>query len=111
MLEIDGQAVTFRRLDKTPRPFAIRWPGPVGAARVTFTPAKRNSESAVLQSGTWAWFRMLDVAEVRNTNAPNLKRVIFNIGGRIATFQMQSSSALNAFSLPALTKFRCPKSF
>ena len=111
LLEIDGQAVTFRRRDKTPRPFAIRWPGPVGAARVTFTPEKRNSESAVLQSGTWAWFRMLDVAEVRNTNAPNLKRVIFNIGGRIATFQMQSSSALNAFSLPALTKFRCPKSF
>ena len=111
LLEIDGQAVTFRQRDKTPRPFVIRWPGPVGAARITFTPEKRNSESAVLQSGTWAWFRMLDVAEVRNTNVPNRKRVIFNIGGRIAIFQMQSSSALNAFSLPALTKFRCPKSF
>ncbi|WP_390915575.1 type VI secretion system membrane subunit TssM [Pseudosulfitobacter sp. SM2401] len=111
LLEIDGQAVTFRHRDKTPRPFAIRWPGPVGAARVTFTPEKRNSESAILQNGTWAWFRMLESAEVRNTNAPDRKRVIFNIGGRIAIFQMQSSSALNPFSLPALSKFSCPKSF
>jgi type VI secretion system protein ImpL len=83
----------------------------VGAARVTFTPEKRNSESAILQNGTWAWFRMLESAEVRNTNAPDRKRVIFNIGGRIAIFQMQSSSALNPFSLPALSKFSCPKSF
>jgi type VI secretion system protein ImpL len=111
LLEIDGQAVTFRHRDKTPRPVAIRWPGPVGAARVTFTPEKRNSESAILQNGTWAWFRMLDAAEVRNTNAPDRKRVIFNIGGRIAIFQMQSSTALNPFSLPALSKFSCPKSF
>lgn len=111
LLEIDGQAVTFKHRDKTPRPFAIRWPGPVGAARVTFTPEKRNSESAIIQNGTWAWFRMLDAAEVRNTNAPDRKRVIFNIGGRIAIFQMQSSAALNPFSLSALSKFSCPKSF
>jgi type VI secretion system protein ImpL len=111
LLEIDGQAVTFKHKDKTPRPVAIRWPGPVGAARVTFTPEKRNSESAILQSGTWAWFRMLDAAEVRNTNAPDRKRVIFNIGGRIAIFQMQSPTALNPFSLAALSKFSCPKSF
>ena len=111
LLEIDGQAVTFRHRDKVPRPFAIRWPGPVGAARVTFTPEKRNSESAITQSGQWAWFRMLDAAEVRNTNAPDRKRVIFNIGGRIAIFQMQSTAALNPFALNALSKFSCPKSF
>jgi type VI secretion system protein ImpL len=111
LLEIDGQAVTFRHRDKTPRPVAIRWPGPVGAARVTFTPEKRNSESAIVQNGTWAWFRMLDAAEVRNTNAPDRKRVIFNIGGRIAIFQMQSASALSPFSLAALSNFSCPKSF
>jgi len=111
LLEIDGQAVTFRHRDGTPRPVAIRWPGPVGSARVTFTPERRNSESAITRNGTWAWFRMLDGAEVRNTNAPNRKRVIFNIGGRIAIFQMQTTTALNPFSLPALSQFSCPKSF
>ncbi|MCO4823838.1 MAG: type VI secretion system membrane subunit TssM [Amylibacter sp.] len=111
LLEIDGQAVTFAHRDGSPRPFAIRWPGPVGASRVTFTPAKRNSESAITQSGPWAWFRMLDAAEVRNTNAPDRKRVIFNIGGRIAIFNMQTNTSINPFSLPTLSKFSCPKSF
>jgi type VI secretion system protein ImpL len=111
LLEIDGQAVTFAHRDGSPRPFAIRWPGPVGAARVTFTPEKRNSESAISQTGSWAWFRMLDAAEVRKTNAPDRKRVIFNIGGRIAIFQMQTSTSINPFSLAALSKFSCPKSF
>ncbi|AML50706.1 type VI secretion system membrane subunit TssM [Falsihalocynthiibacter arcticus] len=111
LLEIDGQPVTFQHKDKIPRPAAVRWPGPVGGARISFTPEKRNSESAITQTGPWAWFRMLDSAEVRNTNVPDRKRVIFNIGGRIAIFQMQTSTALNPFALPALTKFSCPKSF
>lgn len=111
LLEIDGQAVTFAHKDGSPRPFAIRWPGPVGASRVTFTPEKKNSESAISQNGPWAWFRMLDAAEVRKTNAPDRKRVIFNIGGRIAIFQMQTTSSVNPFSLAALSKFSCPKSF
>ena len=111
LLEIDGQAVSFEHRQGTPRPFAIRWPGPVGAARVTFTPEKRNSESVILRNGPWSWFRMLDAAEVRNTNAPDRKRVIFNLGGRIAIFQMQSGTAINPFTLKALGDFSCPKSF
>ncbi|TMM54139.1 type VI secretion system membrane subunit TssM [Sulfitobacter sabulilitoris] len=111
LLEIDGQAVSFQHRDGTPRPFAIRWPGPVGAARVTFTPEQRNSESVILRNGPWSWFRMLDAAEVRNTNAPDRKRVIFNLGGRIAIFQMQSGTAINPFTLRALGEFSCPKSF
>ncbi len=111
ILEIDGQQVKFAHSDGTPRPFAIRWPGAVGAARLTFAPTKPGSESGIQTTGSWAWFRMLDAAEVRNTNAPDRKRVIFNIGGRIAIFQMQSGSALNPFSLKALGAFSCPRSF
>ncbi len=111
LLEIDGQTVSFAHRDGAPRPSAIRWPGPVGAARVTFMPEKPGSESGFSQNGAWAWFRMLSAAEVRNTNAPDRKRVIFNIGGRIAIFQMQSGSTLNPFTLKALGAFSCPKSF
>ena len=110
-LEIDGQQVSFSHKEGTPRPFAIRWPGPVGATRIVFAPTKTGSESGVQYTGSWAWFRMLDAAEVRNTNAPDRKRVIFNIGGRIAIFQMQSGSTLNPFTLKALGAFSCPKSF
>ncbi|HMO07181.1 MAG TPA: hypothetical protein PKD10_05965, partial [Paracoccaceae bacterium] len=49
--------------------------------------------------------------EIRNTNVADRKRLIFNVGGRIAIFQMQVGSTMNPFALPSLTKFSCPKSF
>jgi type VI secretion system protein ImpL len=111
LLEIDGQPIRFSHKDGRATPAAVTWPGPVGMARVSFEPDKRNIESVVSKDGPWAWFRLLDGAEVRKTNVSDRKRVIFNVGGRIAIFQLQSGSVLNPFALPALTKFSCPKSF
>ena len=110
LLDVDGQAVEYRRRDRIPRSFAIRWPGPVGSSRVTFTPEKRNSESMIRRDGSWAWFRMMEVAAIRNTDSPNRQRLIFNLGGRIAIFQMESQAAINPFNLRALGDFRCPQS-
>uniref|UniRef100_UPI0035627CA3 type VI secretion system membrane subunit TssM n=1 Tax=Rhodosalinus sp. TaxID=2047741 RepID=UPI0035627CA3 len=110
-LEIDGQTVAFSHSDGQPRPAAVAWPGSVGMARIAFEPQASNSESMLDRDGPWAWFRLLDAAEVRNTNASDRKRLIFRVGGRIAIFQLQSSSVLNPFALPALTSFSCPSSF
>jgi type VI secretion system protein ImpL len=110
-LEIDGKAVSFTHRDGQPTPTGVAWPGDAGFARVVFEPADPGSESTLRRDGPWGWFRLLDSAEVRNTNVTDRKRVIFNVGGRIAIFQMQSGSAINPFALPALTKFSCPKTF
>lgn len=110
-LEIDGQTVAFKHTDGLPRPGAIVWPGTVGLARVSFDPVAVGSESTLSRDGPWAWYRLLDAAEIRKTNVSDRSRLIFNVGGRIAIFQMQSGSVLNPFNLPALAKFSCPKSF
>lgn len=110
-LEIDGQSVAFKHSDGQPRPGAIVWPGSVGLARVAFDPAAQGSESTLSRDGPWAWYRLLDAAEIRKTNVSDRSRLIFNVGGRIAIFQMQSGSVLNPFNLAALQKFACPKSF
>ncbi len=110
-LEVDGQPVAFKHTDGQPRPVAIVWPGTVGLARVAFDPAAQGSESTLSRDGPWAWYRLLDAAEIRKTNVSDRSRLIFNVGGRIAIFQMQSGSVLNPFNLPALGKFACPKSF
>ena len=110
-LNIDGQAVAFAQNAGQPLPTAITWPGAVGVAQVTFNPPLNGGESTFTKDGPWGWFRLLDSAEVRATNAPDRKRVIFNVGGRIAIFQMQSGSVVNAFSLPAMQSFSCPSSF
>ncbi len=111
VLEIDGQQVGFNHRTGQPEPKAITWPGPVGLAKVTIAPSVDNRENGLLRDGPWGWFRLLDSAEVRKTNASDRSRVIFNIGGRIAIFRMQSGSVLNPFTLPALSTFNCPKSF
>ncbi|TMV11366.1 type VI secretion system membrane subunit TssM [Arenibacterium halophilum] len=109
-LEIDGQRVEFAQRSGQPNPVAITWPGAVGLARVHYEPDRKNIESTLSRDGPWGWFRLLDAAEVRGSNVSDRKRVIFNVGGRIAIFQMQSGSVLNPFALPALAKFSCPKS-
>jgi type VI secretion system protein ImpL len=111
LLEIDGQNVAFAHRGGAPTPVAVTWPGSVGLARLTFEPASRETENVLSRDGPWAWFRMLEAAEVRRTNVSDRKRVIFNVGGRIAIFQLQAGSVLNPFALPALSKFSCPKSF
>ncbi|MEM7321303.1 MAG: type VI secretion system membrane subunit TssM, partial [Pseudomonadota bacterium] len=82
-LEIDGQVLDFSHKGGLPSPMAIAWPGAVGLARVSFHPDKRNIESVLSRDGPWAWFRLLDAAEVRRTNVSDRKKVIFNVGGRI----------------------------
>lgn len=109
LLEIDGQQVSYGHGEQV-NPVALKWPGSVGLGRVTFDPPLPGVESGMFREGPWAWFRLLNAAEVRGTNAPDQKRVIFRIGGRIAIFRMRSGSALTPFSLPALNRFRCPKS-
>lgn len=110
-LQIDGQEVGFKHRGGSTTPVPVTWPGQVGFAQVAFEPSARNAESTMRKDGPWAWFRLLDAAEVRRTNVSDRKRVIFNVGGRIAIFQLQSGSVLNPFALPALQKFSCPKSF
>jgi len=111
MLEIHGKQVPFAHRGGAPTPVALDWPGGVGLARVTFAPLAQNVESTLQKDGPWAWFRLLDAAEVRRTNVADRKRVIFNVGGRISIFQLQAGSVLNPFALPALSKFSCPKTF
>lgn len=109
-LQIDGQEIAFAHKGGQPNPVAVTWPGGVGLARIQFEPDRKNIESTLSRDGPWGWFRLLDAAEVRRTNVSDRKRVIFNVGGRIAIFQLQSGSVLNPFALPALSKFSCPKS-
>lgn len=108
--EIDGKTVSFSHRD-SPRPVAMSWPGGIGLSQVTYKRPKRNSENELMRDGPWALFRLLDAAEMRRTNAADRTRVIFNVGGRIAIFEMQAGSLNNPFTLAALGQFKCPQSF
>ncbi|MEM1385068.1 MAG: type VI secretion system membrane subunit TssM [Pseudomonadota bacterium] len=109
IVEVEGQELTYAHGPPQVTPFT--WPGQAGGrTRVSFLPEQAGIENAVRRDGPWAWFRLLDAAEIRRTNVSDRSRVVFNIGGRISVFQLRAGSALNPFALPALRSFRCPRS-
>ena len=110
-LEIDGQRTTFSHRDAGAQPMAVTWPGEVGLAGVRFDPPASGVQNILARDGPWAWFRLLDSAEIRRTSVADRARVIFNVGGRFAIYDLQAGSVLNPFNLPALRNFSCPQSF
>nr|WP_319390943.1 type VI secretion system membrane subunit TssM [uncultured Cohaesibacter sp.] len=109
-VEIDGQPVIYAH--GPPEVTPITWPGQNGPRRnrVAFTPSQANIKNDIQRDGPWGWFRLLDTAEIRRTNVTDRNSVIFNIGGRIAIFQIRAGSALNPFTISALKGFSCPSS-
>ena len=85
LLEIDGSKVEYNHRSGAPTPVAITWPGSVGLARITLLPKKRDAENVMSRDGPWAWFRLLDAAEVRRTNVSDRRRVNFRVGGPAGT--------------------------
>lgn len=110
-LEVDGQIIGYSNREGQTRPVAITWPGSVGLARVAIQPPVQNSSNVISRDGPWAFFRLLDAAQIRPTSAADRKQVFFSIGGRVAIFRLQSPTVLDPFSLPALVNFSCPKTF
>jgi type VI secretion system protein ImpL len=104
VLEVDGQSVRYAH--GPPTATVITWPGPTPGARVEMTPAAEG-QPGLQFSGTWALFRLLDRVPVESI-APGRFRVVFNVGGRRATFDVESESGANPFRMPELERFDCP---
>ena len=104
VLEVDGQSVRYAH--GPPTATVITWPGPTPGARVEMTPAAEG-QPGLQFSGTWALFRLLDRVPVESI-APSRFRVVFNVGGRRATFDVESESGANPFRMPELERFDCP---
>ncbi len=108
-LAVDGQILDYRNnqaLAETP----MQWPGPGGPTQIVLEPSRRNAENSRAAEGPWAFFRLLDASEVRGGNSDDKMRIVFNLGGRFAVFQLRAGAAYNPFRLSALTNFRCPSS-
>jgi type VI secretion system protein ImpL len=110
LLEIEGQTVTYNH--GPPRPVRLRWPGTNGPqqVRITFSPPIAGTPTTIKRDGPWAWFRLLDEAQVTQSSLTDRFNVTFEVGGRSATFELRANSVNNPFSLTSLEQFRCPGS-
>jgi type VI secretion system protein ImpL len=106
-LTIDGQSTQYFHGPRVPQSFD--WPGPdgVGEVRMEMSPGNGTPMRAV--RGPWAWFRVLDASQMSPGSRPEHFEVVFELGGRTATYELVARSAYNPFRLQDLSQFRCPQ--
>ena len=74
------------------------------------SPPAPDGASMLRERGPWAWFRVLDKANISPAQQPEHFQVEFRIGDRSATYELIARSAYNPFRFDELERFRCPES-
>jgi type VI secretion system protein ImpL len=106
-LTIDGQSTQYFHGPRVAQSFD--WPGPQGVGEVRMEMAPGNGTPMRTERGPWAWFRVLDDVDMQPGSAPEHFTVVFDLGGRTATYELIARSAYNPFKLDELSAFRCPE--
>ena len=90
----------------------MEWPGPDQNAevRIEMSPPTPGAASMLRENGPWAWFRMLDKANITAASRPEHFQVEFQLGDRSAAYELIARSAYNPFRFDELEQFRCPES-
>ena len=90
----------------------MEWPGPEQNAevRIEMSPPTPGTASMLRESGPWAWFRMLDKANITPAGRPEHFQVEFRLGDRSDAYELIARSAYNPFRFDELEQFRCPES-
>jgi type VI secretion system protein ImpL len=107
ILDLGGQLVDYRQ--GPPTAYRLQWPSPQapGRVRMVFVD-NQEARPSVTHTGPWAWFRLLDSANMRSTRQPELFKIGFSLAGYTAQFDLRAVSVRNPFKLDELRGFRCP---
>ena len=107
VISVDGQTLTYNA-GQAVRVADLQWTGASGQARLEFLPPVSGSPSQFDETGSWAWFKILDQAQIQPMNSGSF-RVTFQLGGRQAVYELRTASGSNPFRLRELEGFRCPE--
>jgi len=104
ILDVDGQSFVYQHGPERTQPAS--WPGPKpGTAAATFEDAASGRPNIAF-SGAWAWFRLLDSAQIRKESDLRYE-VTLEKGGYKALVRIDASSVVNPFGQRDLQQFRC----
>ncbi len=107
-LELGNQVYTYRH--DPPRLRPAQWPAASdsGLVRISFEDSSGLPLTTTI-NGPWAWFRLLDTAEVE-VRSNDLVEVTFTDRGRRSTWELHANTILNPFIMEPISQFRCPGS-
>ena len=105
-INLDGQTIGYTA-GQAARAADVQWTGAGGQARVEFLPPVAGSPSQLSETGPWAWFKILDQAQIQPLSASQF-RVVFQMGARQVAYDLRTAGGVNPFRLRELEGFRCP---
>lgn len=105
VLDIDGQVLSAAPNALAPASFQL--PSGKGSGQVKLDVSPASARSSVQTEGPWAWFRMLDKANVEPTPQGERYKVTFDVDGRKAGLELTANSVVNPFRRAVLEQFRC----
>lgn len=107
VVSLDGQTLAYSAGQAT-RVADLQWTGASGQARLEFLPPVAGRPSQLSETGPWAWFKILDQAQIQPAGSGQF-RVTFQLAGRQAVYELRTTSGSNPFRLRELEGFRCPE--
>lgn len=109
LLDLDGQQVSY---DHGPsRPVALQWPNPnsIGVVRLSISPPAASGRSGLTVEGPWAWFRLLDQADLVAGGSPERFNLRLRVDGVSVSYELRASSAFNPFRSRVVSGFSLPE--
>jgi type VI secretion system protein ImpL len=109
-LNIEGQKVEFQK-NAEKKSVALQWPGTDGSRAVSFgfEMSDGKKKTPRQRDGAWAWFRVLDEANMQDTGRDSYL-ITFDIDGVQASYELTANSIDNPFSLKELSSINLPLS-
>jgi type VI secretion system protein ImpL len=110
VLDVDGQLVKYAHGPVLP--MAVQWPGTKGSnqVRIQLTPpSSSGGASGQVADGPWALFRVMEKAQLENTNIPEKFLVTFNVENRRTRFEVTTNSVQSPMRVRELLEFSCPE--
>lgn len=107
-LNIEGQKIEFQK-NAEKKSVALQWPGTDGSRSVSFSfeMADGKKKTPRQREGAWAWFRVLDQANMQDTGRDSYL-ITFDIDGVQANYELSANSIDNPFSLKELGSINLP---
>ena len=110
-INIEGQTAKYQHGPPILSKAQFQWPGPQPQIGVRITCQTTDGRTITqTEEGTWAWFKILDSADVKSKNLRDQFTMAFNVDGHRIIYELRASSVYNPFRLKEFQIFRCPES-
>jgi len=107
VLDLEGQKISYeygqRKVDH------LIWPGPTPSSVTLEFFGANGSHVNTTQTDVWAWFRLLDKANLHALENTERFSLMFDLNGNSIRYELTPERPINPFIAGVINNFRCPE--